>query len=663
MAAALAGCGLSGVGGDKAAHEAYIAEIKGTSQDSAADSAQLDALTDAPDAAKAAADAAVDAETAGDSVWAEVAAAQDSSAAQDGAETTETADSADSGAEIAGASCQTSTDCGKPEPCETRDCHKGICEVHPIECPASANPCAVAKCNPATKLCEDVTAADATSCDNGKFCTKGGSCYGGKCTVPMSPCDDKNPCTTDSCDPTSDKCVATPFGPNACDDGNQCTNDVCNLSVGCDHTPKSAMACDDGIACTAGDSCNGSTCLPGKDACTPKNACYIAKCDVMANACAADQAIAASANIGCGNGGKFEGLCVAGKCLKLWGFSVAVGPTHACATTLAGVQCWGSNGSQQIGAAGLPSQTTPTLVAELDGPGLAAGNGFTCAIQLDGTVACRGDNSHQQLGKAASGPVAPAVAVGGVSNAKLIAAGDGHVCAAVGGASPKVLCWGAGTSGQLGSSAVTTDQAAPVAVAGLGAVDALAAGGSNTCAVAGGAVYCWGKNAVAWADPATSPKAGAPAVVKGVDGIAAIAVGDHHGCGIVAKTATLVCWGDNLAGELGVAPGSGNTVETGKFKNVTAVAAGKTHTCIVADGDFAGQVQCFGANDKLQLGPGGATGTTKPVAGSTKAVASAGYATCANRWDGSVFCFGADADGATKPAFEVPGSAPVTVFE
>ena len=57
-----------------------------------------------------------------------------------------------------------------------------------------------------------------------------------------------------------------------------------------------------------------------------------------------------------------------------------------------------------------------------------------------------------------------------------------------------VACWGRNQKGQLGDG-TTVDRSAPVTVAGLGDVAALAAGRYHACAVLGdGTVRCWGNN-------------------------------------------------------------------------------------------------------------------------------------------------------------------------
>jgi hypothetical protein len=72
------------------------------------------------------------------------------------------------------------------------------------------------------------------------------------CLVNPSLCDDKNPCTTDQCDPASGCMNLVLSGP--CDDGDPCTsNDWCSAG----QCKGAAVACDDGEACTQ-DSCDAA---------------------------------------------------------------------------------------------------------------------------------------------------------------------------------------------------------------------------------------------------------------------------------------------------------------------------------------------------------------------------------------------------------------------
>jgi len=90
-------------------------------------------------------------------------------------------------------------------------------------------------------------------------------------------CDDANPCTTDTCDPSNGQCVST-NNALSCDDSDACTtNDVCS-GGSCSGTP--VICVDNGNPCDGTEQCNpadGSctsvkpvSCLPG-ESCDPSN--------------------------------------------------------------------------------------------------------------------------------------------------------------------------------------------------------------------------------------------------------------------------------------------------------------------------------------------------------------------------------------------------------
>ncbi|MBI5609545.1 MAG: hypothetical protein HY902_11760, partial [Deltaproteobacteria bacterium] len=151
-------------------------------------------------------------------------------------------------------------------------------------------------------------------------CTSGEACAAGQCTggKPVA-CNDNNPCTADSCLPTSG-CAHT-AAAGQCDDGNGCTlDDTCQAGVckpgtpltcpdsygacyaakctstgaeshACGPTPKAAgTGCDDGKFCTAGDVCDGKGACAGSKPtdCSAKNAaCLLGICDEVGKACTA----------------------------------------------------------------------------------------------------------------------------------------------------------------------------------------------------------------------------------------------------------------------------------------------------------------------------------------------------------------------------------------
>lgn len=130
-----------------------------------------------------------------------------------------------------------------------------------------------------------------------------------------------------------------------------------------------------------------------------------------------------------------------------------------------------------------------------------------------------------------------------------LTAGDRHTCALL--SNHSVVCWGKNESGQLGDR-TNNDSRAPVSVIGLAGVAAIAAGASHTCALLGnGTVACWGANAhhqLANGDTKSDSRA---AMVLGVLGISEIAAAADGTCARMYSTGEVRCWGANDRAQLG----------------------------------------------------------------------------------------------------------------
>jgi uncharacterized repeat protein (TIGR01451 family) len=175
------------------------------------------------------------------------------------------------------------------------------------------NPCTADTCNPTTGLCHSTPLPDGTSCDDNNACTAGNTCQGGSCGTPVS-CNDGNPCTTDVCNPATGACSSTPL---ACDDGNPCTIDSCSAATGgCVFTPAPAgSSCNDGDLCTTGDTCiqipgNPTPICQGTAKCDDGNACTGETCDPATGACINTPIVCDDANP-CTADACIGGTCVA----------------------------------------------------------------------------------------------------------------------------------------------------------------------------------------------------------------------------------------------------------------------------------------------------------------------------------------------------------------
>jgi alpha-tubulin suppressor-like RCC1 family protein len=188
--------------------------------------------------------------------------------------------------------------------------------------------------------------------------------------------------------------------------------------------------------------------------------------------------------------------------------AVSAGRYHACAVTTDGaVSCWGSNGDGQLGDGTNSDRLVPVAVSGLGaGSGavaVSAGGYHSCAVTAVGGVECWGNNGSGELGNNTNEssllPV-EAFGLGFGSGAVTISTGLYHSCAVLLNGAAK--CWGANFWGEVGNR--SDDPAiTPVDVFGLasgaGAI-AVSAGDDQTCAVVtlgsakDGAVKCWGSN-------------------------------------------------------------------------------------------------------------------------------------------------------------------------
>ncbi len=221
---------------------------------------------------------------------------------------------------------------------ENESCFEGKCVGKPKVCTSGASQCKLAKCVSKNNQGCTEAALVGLPCDDGKPCTVIDICdAAGTCTGTPLKCDDKNPCTDDSCDEktgckhannskpcggtdacatagtcASGKCSATPTN---CEDGNLCTENGCDKLLGC-QAKFIAAACFDGDVCTENDACEAGKCKAGSSSkCDDGNACTTDTCDAK-KGCAQTPALYGA---DCGGGKKCAvGLCLPDDCGDGW---------------------------------------------------------------------------------------------------------------------------------------------------------------------------------------------------------------------------------------------------------------------------------------------------------------------------------------------------------
>ena len=123
-----------------------------------------------------------------------------------------------------------------------------------------------------------------------------------------------------------------------------------------------------------------------------------------------------------------------------------------------------------------------------------------------------------------------------------------------------------------------------------------------------------------------------------------LTAGDWHACALTGS-GTMQCWGDNAKGQLGDGssiPVSTLSVEVSRLSGVKSVTAAASHTCALTD---AGAVECWGENEKGQLGDGTTVNRSTPVsvaglAGSVKQISVNENGGCAILASGTSHCWG-----------------------
>lgn len=290
--------------------------------------------------------------------------------------------------------------------------------------------------------------------------------------------------------------------------------------------------------------------------------------------------------------------------------AITAGGNHTCVLKTDGtVQCWGENFYGQLGNGTNTDSTIPVPVTGLAGVvAIAAGSAHTCALKGDGTVHCWGANHTGQLGTGNTNQSSTPIAVSGLSGVSSIAAGPGaHTCAVT--VDGTARCWGNNFTGQLGNG-TTLNSSLPVSVSGLSNVNGIASGGSHTCALRTDATArCWGWNVFGQLGNGTTTfQEPLPSSVVALSGIGAVVTGDRHSCALM-NSGTIQCWGIGALGNAGI-DNSATPVNVTGSTSIQSIVAGSFHGCALKTD---GTLICWGNNSGGQLGNGTLTNALAPV--------------------------------------------------
>lgn len=188
-----------------------------------------------------------------------------------------------------------------------------------------------------------------------------------------------------------------------------------------------------------------------------------------------------------------------------------------------------------------------------------------------------------------------------------------------------------------------------------------------------GGVSCWGSDRYGALGDGDSDTAPLPVSVQGVDDAwrVALSAGYYSGFGCaLARSGTIDCWGSNDRGQLGdgsVVPRNAAAAVAG-IGDAVALALGLEFACALRVG---GQVACWGAGSGGQLGDGRNSDSALPVAvlgiGAAHKVVTSNYASHACALvDSALWCWGNNGSGqlgdgtrtgAASPVATAPGSS------
>ncbi len=284
---------------------------------------------------------------------------------------------------------------------------------------------------------------------------------------------------------------------------------------------------------------------------------------------------------------------------------LAGGVSFFCAVAAGSVQCWGDNTEGQLGVAPFADgTTTPVTVTGLpvDAVAVSAGTRFACALLVDGTVACWGDNEFEQLGVTGIAGRGSAERVPGLTDVVQLESGLSFSCARH--ANGTVSCWGNGDDGRLGDGGTTT-RAAPRLVSDLDDALEISVGAASTCArTVSGRLRCWGRNDSGQFGNGTPQNWLAPSPGIDASGVTDVHSGSQFRMMLVRGE--LQSFGRNTGGQLGLGVTTASVLEpqavSGLPSDPRTMGAGPTSLggCVILE---SGALYCWGVDNYEALGP------------------------------------------------------------
>ncbi len=319
---------------------------------------------------------------------------------------------------------------------------------------------------------------------------------------------------------------------------------------------------------------------------------------------------------------------------------------------------WGLNDNSQLGdtSYGLVNQESPVEIDTLsDFKEIAVSGENACGLKYDGSAWCWGFGASGRLGNGQDSDELEPVRVLNISDFKQITVGNSFSCGVR--QNGEAWCWGSNSAGQLGNDNIAVNSNVPVRVSNISDFEKIESGQSITCGVRkNGEAWCWGSDVygkLGNGDILTTTQA-APSKVRNISNIVDIAVPlfSQGAVCAVSQKGEVWCWGPDHLGQLGNGPTlTADQSTPTKVKNISNIIQVDTGGHSVCALEQNGTVWCWGdnANGRLGAGPSVTTNQDTPVEVVTYKdfvkISTGSASTCGLRASGEIWCWGIDTDG------------------
>src|SRR3989454_197630 len=243
----------------------------------------------------------------------------------------------------------------------------------------------------------------------------------------------------------------------------------------------------------------------------------------------------------------------------------------------------------------------------------------------------------------------------------------------------------AGPRGEVAAQGITVTPANPTisvgqtqqfTASGARTPTAVSAGAFFSCVrLSDGTAECTGRNQFGQLGngDGTFTSSSVPVAVSGLTAATRVATGGEHACALLGDS-TVRCWGAGDSGQRGDGTFNNSStvpVAVGGLTGAVTVVTGGYHTCALLG---EGTMWCWGRNADGQLGDGtagtqcaqttGLCSSTPVRAGgitNPAAITAGGYHTCALLGDGTVWCWGRNGQGQLGDGTTTSSTTPVRV--